>query len=60
MGLELVRCYKCKGKGYIGTKVNPLVIILTLGWGATADTSEKCNACDGVGLFGYDDLESEK
>ncbi len=49
--MSKIKCFKCKGKGYTGIKVNPLVAIATLGFGLAADTSDECGVCDGKGYL---------
>jgi RecJ-like exonuclease len=42
-------CPVCNGKGYRGTRVSPLVAVVTVGWGLLADTHARCPCCHGRG-----------
>lgn len=49
----MIRCYKCKGKGYVRGKVDLFMAVFTVGMSALMDKSEtsKCTACDGKGYL---------
>ncbi len=51
--MSKIKCFKCKGKGYIRGKIDPLFAVLSFGLTALMDKSDidKCNACNGTGYL---------
>lgn len=49
----MIRCFKCKGRGYVRGKVDWLSAVFTLGMTALVDASERptCDACQGRGYL---------